>query len=549
MRRPSHSTALLATLVCLACSGSSVQPDLGGAGADAHGNASPPDDDAVIESTAFPPSLRCGESFDATVTVRNTGRATWTHDDYKLGGVDDQDPFAITRVYLAPGETVPPGGRHEFHVAMTAPGAAGSYLTDWRMVHELVRWFGATAAATVKVECGGGGGGVDASTLTKKMLLGYQGWFNCPGDGAPVNDWVHWFGAGGRPTFDLWPETAELGADELCPTRYTRPDGSPAPLYSAWNPRTVDRHFRWMEDHGIDGVFLQRFSSELAGRGAFFEQRNRVAENVRAGAEAHGRVFAIEYDISGASAATLVPDIQEDWKYLVDVLRVTESPRYLHHKGKPVLAVWGWGFADRPGTPQQALELLGWLKGNGDPRYEVLLMGGFPREWRTDPALAPWRDVFFNVDVVNPWTVGAYADDAGADVYAQRVRADVADCHGRGQEFMPVIWPGFSWHNLVGGPQNMIPRRGGRFYWRQAFNAAGAGVDSVFGAMFDEVDEGTAMFQLAPTHAELPTQDPFVSLDADGLTLPADWYLRLAGEASRMLRGEYPPTPDIPIHP
>ena len=50
---------------------------------------------------------------------------------------------------------------------------------------------------------------VDTSTLDRKMLMGYQGWFACPGDGAPVNRWVHWFRSqtptATNATFDFWP--------------------------------------------------------------------------------------------------------------------------------------------------------------------------------------------------------------------------------------------------------------------------------------------------------------------------------------------------------
>ena len=57
---------------------------------------------------------------------------------------------------------------------------------------------------------------VDPSTMTGKLLMGYQGWFACPGDGSAQNSWVHWFG-NNTPTaanahFDFWPDTSELDA-------------------------------------------------------------------------------------------------------------------------------------------------------------------------------------------------------------------------------------------------------------------------------------------------------------------------------------------------
>jgi hypothetical protein len=42
-------------------------------------------------------------------------------------------------------------------------------------------------------------------------------------------------------------------------------------------------------------------------------------------------------------------------------------------------------------------------------------------------------------------------------------------------------------------------------------------------AMFDEVDEGTAMRKVAATRAETPADVPMVTLDTDGETLPSGW--------------------------
>jgi hypothetical protein len=68
-------------------------------------------------------------------------------------------------------------------------------------------------------------------------------------------------------------------------------------------------------------------------------------------------------------------------------------------------------------------------------------------------------------------------------------------------------------------------------------------------AMFDEVDEGTAMFKLAPTAAEVPTGPALVSLDADGRALPSDFYLRVGGAATALLRGDMPLSSAMPVTP
>jgi hypothetical protein len=63
-----------------------------------------------------------------------------------------------------------------------------------------------------------------------------------------------------------------------------------------------------------------------------------------------------------------------------------------------------------------------------------------------------------------------------------------------------------------------------------------------FVAMFDEVDEGTAIFKVTNSP---PTQGHFVGLEG----LPSDWYLRLTGEGAKMLRGERAVAQEIPIKP
>jgi len=121
----------------------------------------------------------------------------------------------------------------------------------------------------------------------------------------------------------------------------------------------------------------------------------------------------------------------------------------------------------------------------------------------------------------------------------------MAWCRARGLEYMPVVFPGFSWHNMKPeSPLGMIPRRGGEFLWAQYAAATKAGATMIYQAMFDEVDEGTAIFKC--------TNDPPVGaskfLAYEGL--PSDHYLRLVGLAARMLRSRTPMPERMPdLHP
>jgi hypothetical protein len=399
---------------------------------------------------------------------------------------------------------------------------------------------------------------VDSSTLEGKVLFGYQGWFNCAGDGSPENNWRSW--ARGTPaadtlTVDMYPDLSELDADERCAVPNLTIGGKQAYLYSAWNKKTVLRHFRWMKDYGLDGVLVQRFVTNIARKRA---SGDVVLKNVMEAARASGRTFAIEYDISGANRDTFQQTMRDDWIYLVDELKVTAHPNYLHHRGKPVLSIWGMGLKEdkhAPEDPAVGRQVIAWFRSEAPARYRVTYMGGTPSRWRTltgdsrpDPG---WAETFRAMDVIQPWTVGRYRNQESVDKWrAEIIEPDLALTAKNGQIYMPVIFPGFSWYNLKrDSPKNAIPRNRGEFLWRQAYNAKAAGATVLKIAMFDEVNEGTAMFKLAARRQDAPDQGFWLTLDADGATLPSDWYLRLAGEITRMFHGEIEPAAKMPDHP
>ena len=391
---------------------------------------------------------------------------------------------------------------------------------------------------------------VDATTLDGKVLFGYQGWFRTPGDGSNVG-WSHWSRGIPSPTtitVDLYPDLTEFNPKDLFPIPFETIGGKPAYLFSSFNKNVVMKHFEWMKQYGLDGVLVQRFLSDIPGSRA---QGDGVLKNVMAACEKTGRVFAIEYDISGARAETMTEILQKDWNYLVDELHVTASPRYLRHKGKPVVSLWGMGLSDRSHPPSDtavALEIIRWFQNTAKTTY----IGGTPAFWHTltrdsnaDPA---WTAVYQAMDVIQPWTVGRYGDLPGLDRWKTEMLApDFEATKEHGQMYMPVIFPGFSWHNLSPkSPENQIPRLKGEFLWRQAVNARTVGARMLKIAMFDEVNEGTAMFKAAPHRTDAPSQGYWLTLDADGGDLPSDWYLRLAGEITKAFRQNKSLSPALP---
>jgi len=398
---------------------------------------------------------------------------------------------------------------------------------------------------------------VDNSTLKGKVICGYQGWFNCPGDGSsPGNIWVHWSRSGesigpGLYTVEMWPDLSECDPDELYRAGgVTLTNGKPGHLFSSANLKTVTRHFKWMRDAGIDGVFLQRFICETRKRADEFKNRNIVLNNVRQAANTFGRVFALEYDCINVPNTTLFKDITRDWKYLADTHRITADPRYLRHNGKPVVIIWGLGFksSSRDFSPELSLKIIDFFR--NDPVYGGnYCIGGVPSGWRTLEWDARtdtrWTKVYRKWDALLPWTVGRYrTPDEVHEHKAERWEPDIRLTKRLGIEYIPVVWPGFSWDNLKELPHNdSIKRRlGGKYLWSQVHAVCSAGAETIFVAMFDEVDEATAVFKVSDTH---PTTGHWITNEG----LPNDWYMRLAGAAGEMLRGQIPLTADIPIDP
>ncbi|WP_405865827.1 discoidin domain-containing protein [Streptomyces sp. NBC_01515] len=370
-----------------------------------------------------------------------------------------------------------------------------------------------------------------------KITVGYQGWFACIGDGAPINGWWHWTQNWSQPPsptntgISCWPDVREY--TNTYQTSYTAlGNGQPAKLFSSYDQQTVNTHFLWMQQNNIDTAALQRFNP-TGGEGP---TRDAMATKVRSAAESYGRKFYIMYDVSNWT--NMQSEIKTDWTNKMSAH--TASSAYAKQNGKPVVCIWGFGFNDpnHPFTPDACLDVVNWFKNQG-----CYVIGGVPREWRTGTGGSQpgFSGVYHAFNMISPWMVGAIGNVTEADnAYTTYTVPDQADCTANGIDFQPCVLPGD-----VSGRQ----RAHGDFMWRQFYNMVRAGVQGIYISMFDEFNEGNQIAKTAETQAWVPTNSGFLALDEDGTACSSDYYLRLTGDGGRMLKGQLALTSTRPTQP
>ena len=305
--------------------------------------------------------------------------------------------------------------------------------------------------------------GVDPSTLTGKVMTGYQGWFNCERDGADLH-WAHWSKEWNKPvapgnvSVDLWPDTSEYDDDELYATGFTYADGANAKVFSSYNRKTVIRHFKWMADYGIDGAFVQRFTHGLRSP-KWRHHKNKVLSNAREGANLYGRTYAVMYDLTGLPDSNIMSAF-EDWQVLCDNMEITKDPAYQHHSGKPLVAIWGIGFNEdikkRSSLPL-CKKLIQAFKAAG-----CSVMLGIPTGWRERERDAldhpELHDMLRMADVLSPWTVGRFKDLEQLKRHTEAHWApDMVWAQTQAMDYMPVI-VGFKSPYSTGTSTCMAPR-------------------------------------------------------------------------------------------
>lgn len=384
------------------------------------------------------------------------------------------------------------------------------------------------------------------NSITGKVICGYQGWFNCYGDGSPVKRWVHWsrgkyktndgLPSPGYLTFEMYPDVNDYKPSSLFQTGFANlGDGEPSVLFSSTKKDVMDKHFSWMKQYGIDGVALQRF---LTSDGVFVKQKDTVALNMCTIAEKYQRIFYLMYDMKASDSTVFKNDLLH-----VETFNLDSSPYYAHKNGKPVICIWGFGLKARPDLPKTSLRLIQWLKEKG---YYVI--GGVPTNWRTGTgdSWADYIDVYNAFDMISPWTVGR-GSVVNNTYLSNYLIPDNDYCKARNIDYQPVIFAGFAWSNWNGGTRNQIPRNRGELMWQQVYNIKNSGIKNVYVAMFDEYDEATAIAKAADSYFDIPTNQYFLTTSADGTYISSDFYLRLVGKATRVLKGIDPLTINVPI--
>ena len=378
---------------------------------------------------------------------------------------------------------------------------------------------------------------VNNQTLVGKALAGYQGWFATPND---LNDlgWRHW----GRSsivdpspseiTVDMWPWLEEYEPDQVYPAgSMVHQDGRPAYLFSSGDPETVQRHFRWMRQHNIDGVYLQRFVSRTSS--GYYGAPEYVLSNVRAAANQEGRVWAIEYDVSSLDTDPNPLEVMtNDWQFLVNQCHILDDPRYLRENDKPVLFIWGFSVNDRDFTVAQADQIVSWFT-----NQNLYVIGGVNSTWEGNTT---WTNHYKKYNALLGWL-----ETSQTDLVRQK-----NTLNSWGLKILPHAWPGFSWNNLQKTvfPYQYTARGGGLFYWTRLYNAVSCGADQLFLGMFDEYDEGTAIMPMSDNHPDIydagGTNTWGHYLDNAGLD--PFWYLRLSGVGREMLNGQRTVSSSLP---
>ncbi|MDE6096575.1 MAG: xylosidase [Muribaculaceae bacterium] len=389
------------------------------------------------------------------------------------------------------------------------------------------------------------------------VMAGYQGWFGTPGDGCKHNDspntvWYHYrenetFEPGVlNNSIDLWPDMSEYEVKYDAPFYY--PDGSQAQVYSAYDESSVLLHFKWMKEYNIDGVFMQRFVGEVLNNPAGKDHFDKVMQSAMKGSNQYQRAICVMYDLGGYNTSdgnyntdALLADLSElNAKYNF-TNRDAGQKFYLYENGRPVVAIWGVGFPDKTPAYFSMSDISNLIDRFNEMGFSVML--GVPTYWRvgggdTISPLAQLTEVIKKADIIMPWLVGRFGYASYAD-HKDRIAGDIKWCKDNNIVYAPLCLPGATdlhMHPQYGPNEG---RYGGQFFWNQIYHSVKSGAEALYIAMFDEIDEGTAIYKVLnqkDVPSNVPTKDYWIlykdgsprkrSTEYTGELLPGEWQVK-----------------------
>lgn len=479
-----------------------------------------------------------------------------------------------------------------------------------------------------------------AQDIKGKVVTGYQGWFSTPGNNfSNLTTWRHW--GGNHPdnqnhlfrqpmykyklditshkgiSFDLFPDMSEYSQNGaiLADTGFNDKSGNDVYLFDSADPAVTKLHFKWMRDNNIDVAALQRFAVDLQDSN-IKSHMDAVLKNFFDHVNSYGRKFYIMYDISSLSqqcngGACWKHVIENDFNSIYNQYqnKITDPNLYAHEtnkngESKPVICLWGLGVSGRIGTNTDYIQIIDWFKNKG-----FYVIGGLDQYFydTNRPDQASKHQAYKKLDMISPWYVNSFADNGNEikNFYLNQVKNGLNFCKQANDynsiDFMPVVFPGFSWYNLYGNrfseegrnyinsistnlkntfindyynnyvlkyddyenPQLPTPnysgvdnnklnsksyrnRDQGNLLWKQIsevkklFDENTGQKPAIYFAMFDEYDESTAIAKAANNENDLPEMHKNSGNDLRFLSyrgVSKDFYLRMVNHGSEILNG------------
>lgn len=484
-----------------------------------------------------------------------------------------------------------------------------------------------------------------------KVVTGYQGWFSTPGNNfSTLTTWRHWGGQHPNNTnhlfrqpmykyklnktphrgisFDLFPDMSEYSQNgaTLADAGFKDKSNNQVYLFDSADPEVTKLHLKWMRDNNIDVAALQRFAVDLQDVNVK-SHMDAVLKNFFDHVNSYGRKFYIMYDISSLSQQCnggycWKHVIENDFNAIYNLYqnKITNPNLYAHEtnkngESKPVICLWGLGVSGRIGTNTDYIQIIEWFKNKG-----FYVIGGLDQYFydTNRPNQENKHQAYKELDMISPWYVNSFADNGNEikNFYSNQVLNGLNFCKQandyKGIDFMPVVFPGFSWYNLYGNrfseegknyinsisttlkntfiddyynnyvlkyddyenPQLPTPnytgvdnnklnsksyrdRNQGNLLWKQIsevkklFDDNTGQKPAIYFAMFDEYDESTAIAKAANNENDLPEMHKNIGNDLRFLSyrgVSKDFYLRLVNHSNDVLNGNKCNQTQIPTH-